>query len=104
MAARAFSTGRSKLSREALSLYRDALRMCRVFTWNCPQRNVPFRGVLEESARSEMEKNRTVTDEKEALELIVDGRAALFKMQERLTEKAAQLERDEGTSPFSDKS
>eukprot|EP00941_MAST-03F_sp_MAST-3F-sp1_P006207 g6207.t1 len=78
------------LRREALSLYRDVLRTARAFTWD-KQPGEPWRGVLEASTRAEFEKNRNVEKSEDILALLVDGRAALIKTEEKFALKAEEL-------------
>lgn len=82
--------GTANLRREALSLYRDILRVARAFTWE-KEAGVPWRGVLEAGAREEFEKNREVSGRENVLKLIVNGREALFKTEEKFMKKAKEL-------------
>ncbi|XP_068646547.1 uncharacterized protein [Aristolochia californica] len=73
--------------REALSLYRDILRVTRFFTWT-DDRGVLWRDVLRQNARKEFEEARFETDPEVITKLLIGGRDAVQAALDKLVEKA----------------
>ena len=74
---------------DALALYRAILRATAAFTWP-NERGVPWRDVLRESARRELEENRRLTDPEAVARALVVGRDALGRAVEKLAAKAVE--------------
>ena len=79
----------TSLRREALSLYREALRAAEQFRWPHPSGRL-WSEVLRESVRSEMRAARDERDPQMIARLLLTGRAALEEAQRRLCEKRVQ--------------
>eukprot|EP00735_Rhodelphis_limneticus_P010552 TRINITY_DN3316_c0_g1::TRINITY_DN3316_c0_g1_i1::g.30936::m.30936 TRINITY_DN3316_c0_g1::TRINITY_DN3316_c0_g1_i1::g.30936 ORF type:complete len:118 (+),score=-0.97,Complex1_LYR/PF05347.10/6.6e-13,Complex1_LYR_1/PF13232.1/1.8e-10 TRINITY_DN3316_c0_g1_i1:99-452(+) len=77
-------------NREAISLYRDVLRVCRAFTWKDPLGR-PWGEVLAKSARDEFEAARTLKDPEMIARLLVDGRYSLDMVREKFAAKQMEL-------------
>jgi hypothetical protein len=86
------------LRSEALSLYRESLRTCRVFTWQHPTGR-PWGEVLAETLRAEFEAARQEKEPGRVLQLLVNGREALRNTQERLLEKQRDIGRRASATP-----
>mmetsp|Transcript_5427 Transcript_5427/g.16199 ORF Transcript_5427/g.16199 Transcript_5427/m.16199 type:complete len:92 (+) Transcript_5427:94-369(+) len=84
-------------SSEALRLYRDILRACRAFTWRNESGQV-WGKVLAESARREFESARTVSDPMAATKMIIVGRHAFIKAQEKMAVKQSSVGDSPGAS------
>lgn len=76
--------------REALSLYRDILRVSRYFVWP-DSRGVLWRDVLRENARKEFEEARFEKDPEIVTRLLIGGRDAVESALEKLVEKQKEL-------------
>eukprot|EP00898_Chlorokybus_atmophyticus_P001965 jgi/Chlat1/276/Chrsp1S03162 len=74
------------LRREALALYRDVLRLARLFTWPDEQGR-PWREVIETSARTEYEAARFEKDPEVVGRLLVQGRDYVEQTLDRMAEK-----------------
>lgn len=78
------------LHREALELYRDALRTARYFRWAHPS-GVTWSEILLRSIREEFEAARNERDPHDISRMIVSGRAALLETQNRIRERQRSL-------------
>eukprot|EP00512_Aurantiochytrium_limacinum_P001992 CAMPEP_0171484662 /NCGR_PEP_ID=MMETSP0958-20121227/124_1 /TAXON_ID=87120 /ORGANISM="Aurantiochytrium limacinum, Strain ATCCMYA-1381" /LENGTH=97 /DNA_ID=CAMNT_0012017385 /DNA_START=195 /DNA_END=488 /DNA_ORIENTATION=- len=71
--------------REALSLYRDCLRVARCFYW-CNDDGEPWSRVLKESARKEFEEARYEKDPIIVARMLVVGRQCVEDMKRKFNE------------------
>jgi hypothetical protein len=76
---------------EAIRLYRDILRACRLFVWEEPGSRQPWGKVLAASARKEFEQARHERDPMIIHQLLVGGRDALTQTLERVHQKQQSL-------------
>eukprot|EP00899_Mesostigma_viride_P028021 jgi/Mesvir1/8403/Mv24075-RA.1 len=76
--------------REALSLYRDVLRLSRLFTWE-KQPGVLWGDEIRRSARLEFEAGRLEHDPEMVARLLLTGRDYVTKTQEMLRAKAESM-------------
>ncbi|KAL3378109.1 hypothetical protein AABB24_004169 [Solanum stoloniferum] len=84
--------------REALSLYRDVIRVTRFFMWANSQ-GIPWRDVLRENVRKEFEEARFERDPEVITRLLIGGRDALQASLDKLAEKQKQeIEKQRGNS------
>jgi predicted DsbA family dithiol-disulfide isomerase len=81
------ATSPRAVKREALALYRQTLRACRLFEWT-DEHGTEWRKRLEQSARSEFEQSRHVHDGEYAAKLVVQGQQALEDVITKLGHKA----------------
>jgi len=72
--------------REALSLYREIMRITALFDWP-NERGEPWRDVLRKSARQEFEEARYEQDPEVINRLLVVGRDAVGRVSERFVEE-----------------
>eukprot|EP00667_Euglena_gracilis_P024739 EG_transcript_28661 len=79
---------------EALRLYRAICKKSKEFTWKDPMGRV-WGEVLRESARKEMEAAREEKDPEQIARLIFMGQTALYELDKKMQEKAAELARKE---------
>ncbi|BBN18682.1 hypothetical protein MPTK1_8g04550 [Marchantia polymorpha subsp. ruderalis] len=84
--------GITSTRREVLALYRDVLRVLRIFTWPNDD-GVMWKDVLKLSARREFEAARFEKDPETITRLLVVGRDAVRSTLEKFTEKREQLAR-----------
>ena len=71
--------------REALSLYRDVLRTCRAFYWS-NDKGIPWRKILQESARKEFEIGRMEKDPLVIARMLFVGRQCVEETRNRFNE------------------
>lgn len=76
--------------REALGLYRDILRVTRLFEWP-DDRGVPWREVLRANARREFEEARGERDPEVVARLLIGGRDAVQQALDRLAEASRRM-------------
>ncbi|KAF0893295.1 hypothetical protein E2562_023934 [Oryza meyeriana var. granulata] len=76
--------------REALGLYRDILRVTRLFEWP-DERGVPWREVLRANARREFEEARGERDPEVVARLLIGGRDAVQQALDRLAEASRRM-------------
>uniref|UniRef100_J3LJR3 Complex 1 LYR protein domain-containing protein n=1 Tax=Oryza brachyantha TaxID=4533 RepID=J3LJR3_ORYBR len=76
--------------REALGLYRDILRVTRLFEWP-DDRGVPWREVLRANARREFEEARGERDPEVVARLLIGGRDAVQQALDRLAEASRRV-------------
>uniref|UniRef100_A0A0D9Z1S7 Complex 1 LYR protein domain-containing protein n=1 Tax=Oryza glumipatula TaxID=40148 RepID=A0A0D9Z1S7_9ORYZ len=76
--------------REALGLYRDILRVTRLFEWP-DDRGVPWREVLRANARREFEEARGERDPEVVARLLISGRDAVQQALDRLAEASRRM-------------
>lgn len=72
--------------REALSLYREIVRITALFDWPNEQ-GIPWRDILRESARKEFEEARYESDPEVINRLLVVGRDAVHQVAEKFMQK-----------------
>eukprot|EP00871_Galdieria_phlegrea_P005553 jgi/Galph1/599/GphlegSOOS_G5391.1 len=80
------STNYTTLRKEALSLYREILRVTKTFTWQHPS-GLTWGEVLKTSARKEFEEAKFERDAETIVRMLVTGRQALMIIQEKLQRK-----------------
>ncbi|KAL5218249.1 hypothetical protein ABZP36_018933 [Zizania latifolia] len=76
--------------REALALYRDILRVTRLFEW-ADERGVQWREVLRANARREFEEARGERDPEVVARLLIGGRDAVQQALDRLAEASRRM-------------
>uniref|UniRef100_A0A0D9VP98 Complex 1 LYR protein domain-containing protein n=1 Tax=Leersia perrieri TaxID=77586 RepID=A0A0D9VP98_9ORYZ len=76
--------------REALALYRDILRVTRLFEWP-DDRGVPWRETLRANARREFEEARGERDPEVVARLLIGGRDAVQQALDRLAEASRRM-------------
>ena len=78
-------------NREALRLYRDVLRLSRVFTWRNEKHEL-WRDIVSNNARKEFEQARYEKDPLIVARLLFVGRDCLNQTRERLAGKMASFQ------------
>ena len=79
------------VNREAIRLYRDILRVSRLFTWN-NEKGEPWKGIVQSNARKEFEQAKHEKDPLIVARLLFVGRDCLNQTAEKLTEKARSIQ------------
>lgn len=79
---------------EAIRLYRDILRECRHYNWR-DERGQRWGDVLARSARNEFEQARFERDPELIARMLVVGRDALMRTQEKFAEKRFALDQQQ---------
>lgn len=75
---------------EAIHLYRDILRACKMFTWR-NEKGIPWSLILKQNARYEFEQARHEKDPELIVRMIIVGRDSLNKTMEKIAEKSTQM-------------
>ncbi len=69
---------------EALKLYREVLRICRLFTWNDTTTGLPFSALIKTSAREELESSKQEKDPEILARALVNARFAVDDLIEKV--------------------
>lgn len=69
---------------EALKLYREVLRICKLFTWNDTTTGLPWADLIRTSAREELESSRQENDPEILARALVNARFALDDLIEKV--------------------
>ncbi|KAL0491318.1 hypothetical protein AKO1_009927 [Acrasis kona] len=83
---------------EALKLYREVLRTCRMFTWS-DENGRPWGLTIKNSARTEFEMSKQEKDPYVLAQSLINARMALDELQERYKKKQEQVNDNSSPNP-----